>query len=249
MAPFNARRVKRAQYGVEVPGALRSLCVLGLACLAGGLSIPVFYAGNFRVSLMGPTLLALGCLSLALAGSLLLYSFVGKFRVRDRMLGMIRWQGDEAVLDVGTGRGLLAIGAAKRLKTGTVTGIDVWDLDGASGASLSAAQHNIGIENVEARIQLRGDDFWDIGFVDSSFDVVLSLACLHTVKTEESRAQVCHEISRLLRPRGLALIADYAHTGDYARRLAEAGLRVSGPKSLVFAAFTTLSIVVARKRG
>ena len=41
----------------------------------------------------------------------------------------IRWHltGDEKVLDVGCGRGLLLIGAAKRLKSGKATGIDVWD--------------------------------------------------------------------------------------------------------------------------
>ena len=45
---------------------------------------------------------------------MLVYSKWGKFRHRDRMLNMIAWRGDEHVLDVGTGRGLLIIGAAKR---------------------------------------------------------------------------------------------------------------------------------------
>lgn len=32
------------------------------------------------------------------------------------MVSLIAWQGDETILDIGTGRGLLLIGAAKRLK-------------------------------------------------------------------------------------------------------------------------------------
>ena len=39
---------------------------------------------------------------------------------------MIPWRGNETVLDVGTGRGLLMIGAARRLTTGISVGIDIW---------------------------------------------------------------------------------------------------------------------------
>ena len=45
----------------------------------------------------------------------LLYVKVGKFRHRDFMLSLHPWRGDEQVLDVGCGRGLLLAGAAKRI--------------------------------------------------------------------------------------------------------------------------------------
>src|SRR5262249_40669566 len=51
-------------------------------------------------------------------------SRVAKLEMRDRLLDQLELKGDEKVLDVGCGRGLLAIGAAKRLKSGRVTGID-----------------------------------------------------------------------------------------------------------------------------
>ena len=51
-----------------------------------------------------------------------------------------RCKGEEKVLDVGCGRGLLAIGAAKRLKAGKVTGIDVWNPEVLSGNSAEAAR-------------------------------------------------------------------------------------------------------------
>ena len=46
------------------------------------------------------------------------------------------------------GRGLLAIGAAKRLKTGKVTGIDVWNPQELSGNSADAAKENAKAEGV-----------------------------------------------------------------------------------------------------
>ena len=56
----------------------------------------------------------------------LIYVKYGKFRHRDFMLGMYAWRGDEQVLDVGCGRGLLLAGAARRLTSGHATGIDIW---------------------------------------------------------------------------------------------------------------------------
>jgi hypothetical protein len=58
----------------------------------------------------------IGVILLPLAGAQVLFSKVGKLRERDRLLDSIPWRGDEAVLDVGCGRGLLLVGAAKRLR-------------------------------------------------------------------------------------------------------------------------------------
>jgi cyclopropane fatty-acyl-phospholipid synthase-like methyltransferase len=42
-------------------------------------------------------------------------------------------RGDETVLDVGYGRGLHLIGAAKRLTTGKAPGVDIWQAEDLSG--------------------------------------------------------------------------------------------------------------------
>jgi ubiquinone/menaquinone biosynthesis C-methylase UbiE len=65
-----------------------------------------------------------GAVLLAEACLMLLYSLKGKFRHRDRMLALAQLHGDENVLDIGTGRGLLLVGAAKRLTTGRAVGLD-----------------------------------------------------------------------------------------------------------------------------
>ncbi len=100
---------------------------------------------------------------------MLLYAKWGKFRHRDKMLNMLRWRGDERVLDVGTGRGLLLIGAARRLTTGTATGIDIWSTKDLSGNSLARTQTNIDVEGVQDKVDLKSDDARKLSFPGCQF--------------------------------------------------------------------------------
>jgi SAM-dependent methyltransferase len=247
--PSRLRARPKPDYGIDSSGRIRRLFFAGAAAaLAGGL-LPSFHIGDFEITLIGPTLLALGCLSLGICASMLAYSFWGRFNIRKRMLGIVRWRGNETVLDVGAGRGLLAVGAAKRLRSGTVVAIDDWQSAGAAGNTLEAAQRNLELARVHDRVELRSDDPRHIAFVDNSFDVVLSLLFLHNIEDAGGRAKACCEIARVLKPQGIAVIADYSHVKQYARALEAAGLKVDRPKSYFLEAFTTLEIVVARKPG
>jgi hypothetical protein len=57
-------------------------------------------------------------------------SRIGKMRSREKLLDLAAtlrpWSGEEILLDVGCGRGLMLIGAARRLTTGHAVGIDLW---------------------------------------------------------------------------------------------------------------------------
>jgi ubiquinone/menaquinone biosynthesis C-methylase UbiE len=247
--PIRSRALPKPNYGMYEPRKVRRLLLAAACAILAGAFLPSFHAGDFHITLLGPTLLALGSLSLLLCFSMLAYSFWGRFNISKRMLGKVRWNGNETVLDIGTGRGLLAIAAAKRLRSGTVTAIDDWQAAGSGGDTLEAAQRNLDLARVHDRVELRSDDARDIAFVDNSFDVVLSLLHLHKIEDGAGRAKACSEIARVLKPGGLAVIADCAHVKDYARAFEAAGLKVDAPKSHLYEAFIALEIVTARKRG
>jgi len=237
----------KPDYGVEALRAIRTFLILGAVAFLTGLFIPSFKIGGFRMFLLGPTLLAIGVLSLGLGASMLAYALRGKFNVRDRMLRAIDWKGDEAVLDVGTARGLLAIGAAKRLRTGTATGIDVWEVRDPSDNETEITLRNISIEGVEDRVEIKNDDPRSMSFVDSSFDVVLSSLCMNHIENKPERQLACQEIARLLRRGGTAVIADNSNMSEYRRAFVKAGLLVERPKSVFHLAYMPMAILVARK--
>ena len=107
----------KADYGIDAPGVIRNLFVIGVLVPALGFVFPVVHIGPVTVLWKSGAVTA-GVLCLAEGVLMLLYAKHGKLRHRDRMLARVDWKGDESVLDVGTGRGLLMIGAAKRLSTG-----------------------------------------------------------------------------------------------------------------------------------
>jgi len=216
----------KPDYGIDAPGVIRNLLVIGAALIISGIVFPTIHLGNVTILWSRSAFWPGG--SCLLGGLLMLvYAKWGKFRHRDRMLNMVGWRGDERVLDIGTGRGLLLIGAARRLTTGRGTGIDVWSTKDLSSNSLERTQANIEIEGVQAKVDLKSDDARKLSFPDASFDVVLSNLCIHNIPEAEGRAQACREIARVLKPGGIALISDFINTGVYQKTLADCGLKVS----------------------
>jgi SAM-dependent methyltransferase len=180
---------------------------------------------------------------------MILYSKYGKFRHRDRMLKMVNWKGDEAVLDVGTGRGLMMIGAAKKLASGKGVGIDIWSKKDLSGNSMKKTLLNAEIEGVRDRIDVQSGDATAMNFADGSFDVVLSNLCIHNIPTGEARDQACHEIVRVLKPGGKAVISDFIHTADYVKAFRSAGAETTRSGMDFLFTFPPLRIVEVQKPG
>lgn len=216
----------KADYGIDAPGVVRNLLVIGAGLVFLGFFLPPFQIGQARI-VLNRALFWTGGLLLLEGVLMLVYAKFGKFRHRDRMLNMVSWRGDEQVLDVGTGRGLLAIGAAMRLTTGRAIGVDIWSAKDLSGNSLEMAESNIAAERVQEKVALRSEDARRLGFADDAFDIVVSNLCIHNIPGRSGREQACQEIARVLKPGGTALISDFKNTGDYQRILAGAGLRVS----------------------
>ena len=172
------------------------------------------------------------------------YARVGKFQCRDRILNLITWNGQEGVLDIGTGRGLLLIGAAKRTG-GRVVGIDLWSQEDLSENRLENTLTNAEIEGVKDRIEIRNQDAQNMDLPDCTFDVVISNLCLHNIRTLEGRERACREIVRVLKPGGTAVISDYTAIEEYERAFETAGCHVE-PAERIYS-FPPLKVMKARK--
>ena len=164
-------------------------------------------------------LLAIGLIFGTIAAVMVLSSRVVKPRVCQRILDSIPWRGDESVLDVGCGRGLFLIDAAKRLKAGKATGVDIWDTAELSGNSAEAVQRNAKASGVQGRVKIETADVRQLPFPGDSFDVVLSSLALHNISSGEERAKAVNEIARVLKPGGYLAIFDIFQTASYAKIL------------------------------
>ena len=240
----------KPDYGVDAPAVMRNFFVFGLLCLLFAIFAPhIVHLGPVAINVRSfywPAgfLLAEGFL-------FLLYVKVGKSRHRDFMLSLHPWRGDEDVLDVGCGRGLLLAGAAKRIAslngTGHATGIDVWSNVDMGGNSAAATQHNLDLEGVSAICTLISQPAQDMTFADATFDVIVSNLCIHNIYDAPTRRRALVQIVRVLKPGGIALISDYKLTAEYAKEFLNSGLIVEKKRGSFLITFPPLTVLVARK--
>ena len=188
-----------------------------------------------------------GAILLYKAGMLLWSSKVGKLRERERLLNTIPWRGDEMVLDVGCGRGLLLIGAAKRLKTGKAIGVDMWRSEDLSGNRPEATWANARAEGVADRIEVKDGDAQHLPFADHSFDIVVSRLVVHNIRNQAGRENAIREIARVLKPGGRVAILDIFHTDEYAWVLRESGITEVERSARPFSIFPPAYLVTGRK--
>jgi SAM-dependent methyltransferase len=205
----------KGNYGIDSPAILGTLAALGVS----GLSAGVFLRSGWRwVGFVIGGYFLLGALGM------LYYSKVGKLGLRERLLDGIAWRGDEKVLDVGCGRGLLAVGAARRLTSGKVTGVDVWLRGAISGNRSQSVLDNAKAEAVGERVEVKEGDVRKLPFADGSFDVVLSNFVVHELNARSEREQMMREVARVLKPGGQLALVDFIFTDECVEGLRKFGV-------------------------
>ncbi len=218
----------------------------GVVCLLiASLKLGTVTVGSAKL-LLTPTFWLVGAAFLAEGILMVVYAKVWKFRHCERMMNLVSWQGNEQVLDVGTGRGLLMIAAARRLSSGRAVGVDIWSAKDLSGNSPENTLRNAELEGVRDRVEIRTESAEKMSFPDATFDVVLSNLCIHNIPSRAGRKSACQEIIRVLKPGGRALISDYINTRDYVRWFRAAGA-VAKRSSFDLLTFPPLRIVEVEK--
>jgi arsenite methyltransferase len=221
-----AVNTRRADYGVDAPGLQLRFLIIGSACVVSGVALIIFERARhigFARSFAAP-LVSIGVTFLLTAGLMFWGSKVGKLRLRDRIINQLSLRGNERVLDVGCGHGLMLMAAAKRLTDGRAIGVDIWQKADQAGNSPAATLLNARAEGVESRVELVDGDARQLPFEDASFDAVVSSWAIHNIYDAAGRAQALGEMARVLKPGGRLAVVDIRHAADYARVLGECGM-------------------------
>ena len=197
-------------YGIDSPRIVRGLGVV----IAGSLLATVVAGIVDAVTVMAIAFAV--ALLVSMAGLVLVRSSrVHKIRERVRLVDRLGLKGDERVLDVGCGRGLLLIEVARRLgEGGRAIGIDLWPTADLLDET-SIVFDNAAIEEADERLDVANADVRALPFADGLFDAVVSGLALHHIEGFDSRVHACREIARVLAPHGRVVLIDRHHTRTY----------------------------------
>jgi arsenite methyltransferase len=139
------------------------------------------------------------------------------------------------------------IGAATKLTTGKAIGIDIWSKQDLSANSLQNTLHNIAVEGVSSRVEVKSEDATAMSFPDATFDVVLSNLCIHNISSRQGRDRACREIVRVLKPGGKAIVSDFKCTSAYLKAFQLAGAKASRGRPDFLHTFPPLRIIEVTK--
>jgi arsenite methyltransferase len=232
-------------YGLDGGAAVRAMFIAGLAATIGGFLL-VRWTSSPRLGL-AYTLQSFGFFCLIFAALMFASSRFGKLHARDRLLARLKLRGDEAVLDVGCGHGLLLIAVAKLLLRGQAVGIDLWSQWQQSDNSREATLRNAALEGVSPRVSVHDVDMRKMPFADRSFDATVAHFAIHNVPSREGRREAIREIVRTLKPGGQVAISDIFSIDLYADELRKSHMTDVKISGLSFWTFPPARTVTASK--
>ncbi|CAM2917165.1 class I SAM-dependent methyltransferase [Paenibacillus sediminis] len=227
------RRIFTLKYGIDAPFWVGFLTILGLV-------LTVISCFGLPQSILG---VIFGGFMFVEGVWMFLYSTVIKIRHRHVIIDLAEIKQGDKVLDVGTGRGLLAIAAAMR--GAAVTAIDKWSAWDLSGNGRQTFEDNRISEGVP-RIELLDGDVQDLPYQDETFDAVISNFVIHNIKKPEERKTAVEQMWRVLKKGGVLVISDIAKINEYTEILRNKTAEVKVQS--IYYTFPFSKIVVAHKK-
>jgi SAM-dependent methyltransferase len=214
----------KINYGIDAPGLVKAFFILGsLAAIA--LILLIFLLSSIFATFVSVLAFIIMIYCLAMGSFMMFYSSIVKIKDREKLLDLVSWKGNEIILDVGCGRGLMLIGAAKRVNTGKAVGIDIWQQQDQSNNSAIGTLQNAKLEGVENRVEVKTADMRDLPFQNETFDVVTSAWAVHNLETKVDRQKAIEEILRVLKPNGVLILADISNQEEYEEHFRQKGLK------------------------
>ena len=230
----------------RVPSGLYLIAFAGLA----------FGAASFTSLVPDSALLRFSTLTIGLLlilPALLAYNFARRkwiyaSTIRAQIFDALALHGDEKVLDIGCGSGLLLNEAARRLSTGKATGIDIWSPH-TGGGNYDLLMKNARAEGVADRIEFKQADVRKLPFDNASFDVIVSSGALHHISRERSdHEQAINEMLRVLKPGGRIALWDTSHMVEgYAAGMKSKGVDSDVKKTIESPFGFEMSVMIGKR--
>lgn len=148
-------------------------------------------------------------------------SLRGKFAVWHEVLAGL--PSPARALDLGCGRGAVAIMTALRFPGAQVDGVDLWRSIDQSGNRPETARANAAENGVAERIAFATADMTALPYPDGAFALVTAGLSIHNIPSAAGRERAVDEAWRVLAPGGTIAIVDISKVSEYEKRLRSLG--------------------------
>lgn len=231
--------MKRGNYGLDAPVCI--ICFLGVGIVF--CAIAIFIVVTFFKILF----FILSFLFVFSGMGMIFSSKIGKYILRDRIISKLDITGEENILDVGCGRGLMINGIAQKLRDGKAYGIDIWSSKDQSRNSKDELLKNARIEGTENKLEIVNADMRKMPFEDKYFDIIISSLAIHNISDREERRKAIKEIARVTKPSGKMAILDLANINEYGNILKESGFTIKEITKNQYLMFPSVKVLYAVK--